>query len=404
MPARSTPRGGVAWRSGPTGRPSGGGRAGQGCLTVGIDPSRVALRIAAHGDRRRARRVPLGPAAAECLEAIIGEQPAVLALAGAHATGQPLLLELLARRFDGREVQPVVSKRFRQALGEDHTDRQDATGLAQLARWRPALPGVRFSEEQAVCKRLARLREQVVQDRTRYVNRRHACLSETYGAVYKQLFVDPLAKKALRFFAGYPTVNDALAAGEEVVAQVGQGGRDRLEQAGCWREGAYRRCLRLEVRTPAAQVLALEECVAEPDRALAAAPLPPTVALLRRLPGIGTATALTTAGDTGDPARFPDAHHYVASCGLAPAMHQSGASGPSAKPRHRYDRHLKRAFLLLALVQVRWRPRARAYYARKRAEGKAYRAALRCLARQLCRIVFRMLTHNQLYAPPTPLT
>jgi hypothetical protein len=68
--------------------------------------SRVALQIAAHGDQRRARRVPLGPAAAERLEAIIGEQPAVIAIEGAHSTGQLLLLELLARRHAGREVQP----------------------------------------------------------------------------------------------------------------------------------------------------------------------------------------------------------------------------------------------------------------------------------------------------------
>jgi transposase len=377
---------------------------GEQSVYVGIDPSRAALQIAAHGQQRRDQRVPLGPAAVDHLEAIIGGQPAVIAMEGAHSTGQLLLLELLARRHDVREVQPVVSKRFRQALSEDHTDRKDASGLALLAHWKADLPTVRFSEEQAVCKRLSRLREQLVQDRTRYVNRLHACLSETYGAVYKQLFVDLLANKALRFFASYPTVNDARADREEVVVHVGQAGWERIEQAGCWREGAYLQCLRMEVRTLTAQVMALKERVAELERALATAALPASVALLRSLPGVGTTTALTIAGDTANPSRFPDVHHYVAYCGLAPAMHQSGASGPSAKPRHRYDRHLKRAFLLLALVQVRWQTAARAYYARKRAEGKSHWAALRCLARQLCRLVFRMLNHNQPYAPPTPLT
>jgi transposase len=381
-----------------------GQATGEQRVYIGIDPSRAALQIAAHGEHQREHRVPLGPAAVARLEAIIGEQPAVIAVEGAHSTGQLLLLELLARRHDVREVQPVVSKRFRQALSEDHTDRKDADGLARLAHWKPDLPAVRFSEEQAVCKRLSRLREQVVQDRTRYVNRLHACLSETYGAVYKQLFVDVSVKKALRFFASYPTVNDARADRDEVVLQVGQAGWEQIEQAGCWREGAYLQCLRMEVHTLVAQVLALKERVAELDRALAAAPLPATVALLRSLPGIGTTTALVITGDTADPSRFADVHHYVAYCGLAPAMHQSGASGSSAKPRHRYDRPLKRAFLLLALVQVRWQADARAYYARKRAEGKAHWAALRCLARQLCRIVFRMLSHNQPYAPPPPLT
>jgi transposase len=162
------------------------------------------------------------------------------------------------------------------------------------------------------------------------------------------------------------------------------------------------------VRALAAQVLALKDRVAELDRALVSLPMPAEVGLLQTMPGIGLTTALTIAGDTGDPTRFRDAHRYVAYCGLAPATHQSGASGPTPKPRHRFNRHLKRAFLLLALAQVRWQSEARAYYDRKRAEGKAHWSALRCLARQLCRIVFRMLTRSRPdEAPstsPDPLT
>jgi hypothetical protein len=50
------------------------------------------------------------------------------------------------------------------------------------------------------------------------------CASCAAGAArrYEQLFVDLLANKALRFFASYPTGNDARDAGEEVVAQVGR--------------------------------------------------------------------------------------------------------------------------------------------------------------------------------------
>jgi transposase len=375
-----------------------------GCVAVGIDPSRAALQVASlspRGAERRERRVPLGPAAVAAIEAVIGAGDAVIAIEGSHSTGQLFLLELLARRHDVREVQPVVSKRFRQALSEDHTDRKDASGLALLARWKPDLPPVRFSEAQATCKRATRLREQLVRERTRYANRLHDALSETYGAAYKGLFPDLLAKKALRFFASYPTLNDALDAPGEVAAELGQAAVERLERAGRWREGPYLEYLQTEVRALAAQVLVLKDRVAELDRALASLPMPAEVGLLQTVPGIGLTTALTIVGDTGDPTRFRDAHRYVAYCGLAPATHQSGASGPTPKPRHRFNRHLKRAFLLLALAQVRWQPEARAYYDRKRAEGKAHWSALRCLARQLCRIVFRMLTRSRPYEAPS---
>lgn len=180
-------------------------------------PQQIAL-LSPHGDERRERRVPLGPTAVDVLGEVLAGEQAVIAIEGSHSTGQLFLLELLARKYDVREIQPFVSKRFRQALSDDHTDQKDARGLAQLAHWMPDLLAIRFSEEQATCKRLARLREQLVGDRTRYANRLHACLSETYGAAYKPLFSDLRANKALTFFAKYATLNDAFEAGDEIRA------------------------------------------------------------------------------------------------------------------------------------------------------------------------------------------
>lgn len=123
------------------------------------------------------------------------------------------------------------------------------------------------------------------------------------------------------------------------------------------------------------------------------------VARLLTMPQAGLTTAATIVGETAEPSRFGgDVNRYVASCGLAPTVHQSGASGPSGRPRRRYNRHLKRAFLYLALNQVRADPRARAYYQRKRGEGKGHWPARRCLARHLCRIAFRMLSRGLTYA------
>ena len=55
----------------------------------------------------------------------------------------------------------------------------------------------------------------------------------------------------------------------------------------------------------------------------------------------------------------------------------------------------------MAFSQIRWNDQARAYYERKRAAGKSHWAALRCLARQLCRIVFSMLVGNRPYRSAT---
>jgi len=45
----------------------------------------------------------------------------------------------------------------------------------------------------------------------------------------------------------------------------------------------------------------------------------------------------------------------------------------------------------IAVTQARLHPPARDYLARRRAEGKTWREALRCLKRHLARTVFRLL-------------
>lgn len=123
---------------------------------------------------------------------------------------------------------------------------------------------------------------------------------------------------------------------------------------------------------------------------------PPRISDVERLEGmprLGLHTAMTIVGNSGDISRFGgNVDRYVAYAGLAPASHQGGAGEPSSRPRRRYNRYLKNAFMFMAFNRLQFDPRAREYYQRKRREGKKHWAAIRALARHLCRIVFCMLT------------
>jgi transposase len=55
------------------------------------------------------------------------------------------------------------------------------------------------------------------------------------------------------------------------------------------------------------------------------------------------------------------------------------------------NRRLNRALYFAALTQASHDPRARAYLARKQAEGKTRREGLRCLKRRLSDVVYRAL-------------
>jgi transposase len=74
--------------------------------------------------------------------------------------------------------------------------------------------------------------------------------------------------------------------------------------------------------------------------------------------------------------------------------------------RHRLNRggnrQLNRALYTIAITEIRADTEGRAYYERKRAEGKTSREALRCLKRRLSDVVYRTLRADQAAAAPQP--
>src|SRR5439155_565501 len=83
-------------------------------------------------------------------------------------------------------------------------------------------------------------------------------------------------------------------------------------------------------------------------------------------------------------------HQLARHSGVAPLEASSGRV-----QRHRLDRggnrQLNCALYRIAITQARYHPAARAYLERKQAEGKSRREAIRCLKRQLVRVVFNTL-------------
>jgi transposase len=124
---------------------------------------------------------------------------------------------------------------------------------------------------------------------------------------------------------------------------------------------------------------------------------------LTELVGIGPILAARILGEVGDVRRFPTADHFAAANGTAPIPVASGRTD-----RHRLNRggnrRLNYALHYMALTQATWEPRAVAYLARKQAEGKTRREALRCLKRRLSTVVFHTIAAGPKPAPSGPTT
>jgi transposase len=121
---------------------------------------------------------------------------------------------------------------------------------------------------------------------------------------------------------------------------------------------------------------------------------------LTGLYGLGPVGAATILGEVADVRRYRSRHAFAAANGTAPLPASSGRA-----PRHRLNRSgnrtLNRVLYTMAITQIRADTEGRAYYLRKRAEGKTGREALRCLKRRLSDLVYKTL-HEDLAAGRNP--
>jgi transposase len=112
-------------------------------------------------------------------------------------------------------------------------------------------------------------------------------------------------------------------------------------------------------------------------------------------PGFGPLTAAKLVGEIAGAARFASDAKLARAAGLAPIPVSSGKTN-----RHRLDRggnrQINAAIHRIAVTRARCHPETRDYIARKRAEGKTTREAIRCLKRHLARRIWHLLQ------PPAP--
>jgi transposase len=106
-------------------------------------------------------------------------------------------------------------------------------------------------------------------------------------------------------------------------------------------------------------------------------------------PGFGPLTAAKLVGEIAGVGRFATDAKLARAAGLAPIPVSSGRTN-----RHRLDRGGNRqvnAIHRIAVTRARCHPETRDYIARKTAEGKTNREAIRCLKRHLARRVWQLL-------------
>ena len=298
--------------------------------------------------------------------------------------------------------------------GEGKTDARDAFVIADAARTLPHALRRVGPDEQTVTALgvLAGYDTDLAAEATRLTNRLHDALLHVHPALERLLGKQFRRRGVLELLAaaGTPALLRAL-------------GEDGLRQAMMTRSPRTALMLPAQILAAldeqtvivpateqygrvisgvAAQLLAvLDQRVSlagELDALLAEHPL---AEVLTSMPGVGARTAVALLLTLGDGSTFATAGHLAAYAGLAPVTRQSGRSICGERQPRRGNRALKSALYLSAFASLK-DPTSRAYYDRKRGEGKNHPAALLCLARRRTDVLYAMVRDRRHYQHPAP--
>jgi transposase len=323
---------------------------------------------------------------------------------------------LLGAGLDVVHVPGLAVKTARRATrgGEHKSDPRDARVIADQVRAREDLrPLAPLSEADAGLALLVGRRRELVIDQTRRLGRLRDLLCSIHPGLER--VTDPTHKIDLTLLTRYVTPAEIRRAGKtRITNYLRHTGRhsntvlERLVEHAVAAAQQQRLSLPGEavaaaiVKDLAAEALAAREKIATIEAQLGEVLAShPDAALVMTLPGMGAVLTAEFLAVAGGIARFPDGDHLAAAAGLAPALNQSG------KVRYLQralsgDRVLKRVFYQSSFCALQRDSTSRAFYDRKRAEGKTHHQAVIALARRRVNVLYAMIRDRHPYTPTAP--
>lgn len=147
----------------------------------------------------------------------------------------------------------------------------------------------------------------------------------------------------------------------------------------------------------AKRVLALGGDIKALGRSIKAAAADSSLAnTIQSIPGFGDTTSAELAGEIGTMARFDSEASLALYTGMAALDNSSGKKTAARTPRQ-VNTRAKAAMMVAVARHIPHVPSSKAYYDRKRAEGKKHNQAIRALGRQLIRVIWALVKHSRTY-------
>jgi transposase len=309
-------------------------------------------------------------------------------------------------------VSGLAVNRARRATrgGEHKSDPRDAKVIADQIRLRAdELRSIApAGETDARLRLLVGRRRELVVDQTRRIGRLRDLLASVHPGLER--IIDATNKADLALLTRYVTPAEIRRAGRRRIS-------DYLRHVGGLRatsidtlveqalDTAQRQHLTVPgetvaadlVRDLATEALSCRTKLADLDKRIAEIlEAHPDAALIQSLPGMGATLTAEFLAVAGGISRFTTGDQLASAAGLAPVLQQSGKVHYLRRATSG-DKTLKRIFYQSAFCALQRDPASRAFYDRKRAEGKRHHQALIALARRRINVLHAILRTRQPY-------
>lgn len=308
-------------------------------------------------------------------------------------------------------LNPVHVKAVRKlkSLSGVKNDRIDSWLIAETLRIGEYDPTRIATDELQSLKTLTRyrqsLKEQIAETKTKVI-----CLMDSYFPEYAGLFSDMFGAASTALLAKSPLPEEIARMKTPALAKLlsaashGRMGEEKASRVKAAAKGSVgirlgQQTAAFEIREYIALIGYLEKKAARAD-ALIGESLGQIEPLVLTVPGVSVATGAQIVAEIGDVSRFKSAASIVKYAGINSGVSQSGSFEAKGSPITKVGSpYLRRSLYLAAEGARRFDPGLKAFYDKKREEGKPHRVAVMAVARKLCHIVYAIMRDQVPYDP-----
>lgn len=318
---------------------------------------------------------------------------------------------LTAAGYRACVVNPMQVSAMRKVKGLSgvKNDRVDAWLIAETLRQGGYDETRLATDEVQALKQLTRYRQALKQELAT-VKTQAVCVLDAYFPEYASLFSDVFGAASLKVLAECPTPSEiSRKRAPSIAKMLSEGSRGRLgaDKAAQVKAAAKssvgiklgEEAASFQIKSMVSQVEFLNATIAKVEREVASllAEVEPNITTI---PGVSTATGAQIVAEIGDVRRFKGAASIVKYAGLNPGVEESGRFSAEGVPITKHGSpYLRRSLWLAANRARQYDPKLRAFYDKKRREGKPHRVAVTAVARKLCHVVYAVMRDGEPYDP-----